>query len=118
MTTLTAKQIAGLVGVTPRSDWRPMLTVESVKERGFNEARYTAGHAISAAYQTVAEAAQMLAHLGGTGRLPYEATLALRETTPYRACKIIAAMAQTNMAGLIELERARVVSAIILREAQ
>lgn len=122
MTTLTTKQIAALVGVTPRSDWRPMLTVESVKERGFNESRYLAAYPEQArARFDVAEAAQLLAHLGGTGRLSYEATLALRETTPYRACRIIAAirdaMPTMKAAGMIELERARIVGAIILREA-
>lgn len=109
---ITTKQVAALVGVTPRSNWRPMLTVESVKDRGFAEARYGSG----TAYQRIGEAAQMLAHLGTTGRLPYEATLALRETTPYRACRIIAAMVNADMTGLIEIERARIVGAIIMKE--
>jgi hypothetical protein len=93
-----------------------MLTLNSIKERGFNEARYTAGHAVSAAYQTAAEAAQMVLHLN-TGRLPNEAALKLRETTPYRVCKVIAAVAQADMTGMIEIERARVVARIIEKEA-
>jgi len=114
--TLTGQQIAAMVGVKPRDRWNPMMTVASIKERGFNEARYCAGLAIGRAYQAAAEAAQMVLHLN-TGRLSNDAALRLRETTPYRACKVIAAVAQADMTGLIEIERARVVARIIEKEA-
>lgn len=114
--TLTAKHIAARVGVTPSRHGRAMWTIESVKETAFVEARACCDLPIGADWQRVGEAAQMLLHLN-TGRLPNEAALTLRETSAYRAIKVIAAVAAADLSGMIEIERARAVATLIMKEA-
>lgn len=114
---LTAKHIAARVGVTPNRHGRALWTIESVKETAWVEARACRDLSIGADWQRVGEAAQMLLHLN-TGRLPNEAALALREMSAYRAVKVVAAVAASDLSGMIEIERARVVAALIMKEAR
>lgn len=112
-TPLTVRQIAALMDIKPKSTNRPITTMVGIKERGFSESAslgraYPDRPAIARVYYDVAEAAQFVAYVATTGRLPAAATLRLRETTAYRACKIIAAVrdAMPSMEGM-DRSRAR-----------
>lgn len=115
MDALTAQQIAARIGVTPQRKGRSLWTVASVKETAFLEARCCNGLPVGAAWQRVGEAAQMVAHLNA-GRLPDMAALALREMSAYRAIKVVAAVAQADLTGMTEAQRARAVARIIKKE--
>lgn len=92
--TLSTKELAALTGVKPHErGGRTMtaLVLESVKERGFAEARYCADLTERArACYDVAVAAQGVGYMLTTGRLDAETTLDLREMRPYRVLAVVA----------------------------
>ena len=92
MTTLTTKQIAALVSVSPRSTGSARHALNSIKERALNEARYTQGTDAHAAYYHVGDTAQRIQHATETGRIWGLAISTFREMTPYQVCRLVAGL--------------------------
>lgn len=95
--TLTIKNIAALISVTPRTAGRASLTLDSIKERAFAEARYCADLPIGADYLHIGSVAQRVQHAVATGRIHGSAVCNFREMAPYTVCKLV-----LTIAGAVE----------------
>ena len=89
----TAKHIATLIGVTPRTHYRASMAIAGIKAAAFREAQYRAGFDLEPIYQHIGSVAQRIQHATETGRIHGAAILAFRDLTPYRVCALVARVA-------------------------
>lgn len=103
-TTFTTKNVASLIGVTPRTTGRATLALDGIKERAFAEARYCSDLPIGADYLHIGSVAQRVQHATATGRIHSSAACDFREMTPYTVCKLVLAVASTvkTFAGMTD----------------
>lgn len=113
---MNAKQVASLINTTPRSTGRAAFALDSIKERAFKEALYCNGTPMQSVYYHVGETAQRVQHAAMTGRISGEAICCYREMTPYRVCKLVAALAARveHWSGMVEDDATAVIRAAMM----
>lgn len=106
---MNAKQIANLIGITTKTQYRASMAIDAIKDAAFREARYSNGTPLFADYYQLGVTAQTIQHATDTGRIHGAAILAFRDLTPYQMCKLVAKLATTVWTSLDEAERCAVI---------
>jgi hypothetical protein len=109
MTNATAatKQIAALIGATPRSG-RSRFALDSIRTQAGVEALRVGGF-----WSGVLSGALAVGHAVNTGRLSGEALCAWREMSEYRQCRVVALVTAQYRAGLLDDELVTLVRSAI-----